>query len=225
MKRLGLRSSLIAVVIAFFFNATAGAVEISIIGATSATITEGGAFTIDLGLDNASLDSTPGFEGTLSGLSAAGASVTGGQAAHTYLNQFCFAGSGCFNGISSLGAFYNPNDLSEHFNPGDDSFLAINAAGVTFSANDGAIDLGVANDIATATPSPIDAIINLVATVVGVHQITVGGSWSDGVDVFSLAESTFILTVVPEPGTALLVGLGLVGLAASGRRRYEGLWR
>ena len=211
----------IAVLAAFFVTSTAGAVEISIQGATSATITSGDAFTIQLGIDNASLDNTPGFEGTLSGLAAAGASVTGGQAAQTHLNEFCFAGPGCFNGVATINnAFYNPNDLGASFNAGDDSFLAINVAGAAFAANSGAVDLGVANDTTTVTPSPIDAIINLVANVVGVHQITVGGSWSDGVGVFDLATTTFTLTVlpIPEPGTALLMGLGLAGLAAAGRK-------
>ena len=213
--------SFIAVLAAFFVTSTAGAVEISIQGATSATITEGDAFTIQLGLDNASLDNTPGFEGTISGLAAAGADVTGGQAALVHLNQACFPGFGCINGLNTIdNAFYNPNDLGANAVPGADSFLAINVAGATFSANSGAVDLGVANDQVNLTPSPIDAIINLVANVVGVHSITVGGSWSDGVDVFSLATSTFTLTVlpIPEPGTALLMGLGLAGLAAAGRK-------
>ena len=30
--------------------------------------------------------------------------------------------------------------------------------------------------------------------------------------------ATFALTIVPEPGTALLMGLGLAGLAAAGRK-------
>jgi len=222
------KSSLAVVVMAFLVATTAGAVEISIQGATSATITEGGAFTIQLGIDNASLDSTPGFEGTLSGLAAAGASVTGGQSALSYFNEFCFAGPGCFNGITFIdGSFMNPNDLSASFTPGDDSFMAISVAGVNFSSESGAIDLGLANDIANVTPSAIDSTIQLIATVVGVHEITVGGAWSDGVNVFPLATSTFTLTVlpIPEPGTALLLALGLMGLSAKNRKDRRGCGR
>ena len=225
MKCCQLKLSFIAVVMTLLITTAAGAVEISIIGATSATITEGGAFTIDLGLDNASLDNTPGFEAVLSGLAAAGADVTGGAAAQTYLNQFCFAGSGCFNGLPvSDSGFWSPHDFTLNFYPGEDRLVAIRAGGATFSANDGSVDLGVANDIANATPSAIDSTIHLIATVVGVHELTVGGSWSDGVDWFALAPSTFTLTVlpIPEPGTALLLGLGLTGLTTSGRRKNEG---
>ncbi|RKZ07190.1 hypothetical protein DRQ32_10320 [bacterium] len=220
--------SLVVVAAAFFATATAGAVEVSIIGATSATITEGGAFTIDLGLDNASLDNTPGFEGILSGLAAAGVDVTSGQAATSFLNEFCFPGQGCFLGVNWIGAaFWNPHDLAANFNPGDDSLLAINVAGATFSSQSGAVDLGLANDIANATPSAIDSTIHLIATVVGVHELTIGGEWSDGVDVFPLAPSTFTLTVlpIPEPGTALLMGIGLAVLATAGWRRKEDRWR
>ncbi|RKZ07192.1 hypothetical protein DRQ32_10310 [bacterium] len=93
-----------------------------------------------------------------------------------------------------------------------------------FPANDGSIDLGVANDLVNLTPSAIDSTTQMIATVVGVHEFTVGGFWSDGVNWLPLAPSTFTLTVlpIPEPGTALLLGLGLTGLATSGRRKNEG---
>jgi hypothetical protein len=33
--------------------------------------------------------------------------------------------------------------------------------------------------------------------------------------------TTFAINVVPEPGTAMLLGTGLLGLAVQGRRRHE----
>ncbi|RKZ07189.1 hypothetical protein DRQ32_10315 [bacterium] len=223
MKRSRSKLSLVVVAAGFFATATAGAVEISIQGATSATILPGGAFTIQLGIDNVSLDSTGGIKGYVTGLVAAGASVTGGQAVQTHLNEFCFAGAGCFNGVATINnALYNPDDLGANAVPGQDTFLAINVDGTNLSSQSGAIDLGLANDIANVTPSPIDAVINLTANVVGVHELTIGGVWWDGVNWLPLASSTFTLRFdVPEPGTALLMGLGLLGLATSGRRKKE----
>jgi len=211
----------LALLLAVSVASTAGAVELSIQGPTSATIAPGGTFTIEIGLDNASLDNTPGFEAHVIGLAAAGADVTSGAAALLYLNQACFPGFGCVNGLATIdNTFYNPNDLSEHFTLGDDDLFAINVAGATFSANDGSIDLGVANDQVNLTPSPIDATIDLTATTVGVHTLTITGAWSDGTDVFDLPTSTFTLTV-PEPGAmaASLAGLGTVFAIVGIRRR------
>ena len=154
-------------------------------------------------------------------MAAAGADVVSGAAALTHLNEFCFAGAGCFNGVATINnAFYDPNDLSANFTLGDDGLLAINVAGAAFSASSGAVDLGVANDTVNVTPSPIDATIEFTATTVGVHTLTLDGNWSDGVDVFPIPSSTFTLTV-PEPGAmaASLAGLSTVFAVVGIRRR------
>ncbi len=65
------------------------------------------------------------------------------------------------------------------------------------------------NQIATAT---------LTATGIG----TVNLSWSSGpaLDFFGMTSApSASFTIVPEPGTALLFGLGLAGIAFAGRRR------
>jgi hypothetical protein len=114
--------------------------------------------------------------------------------------------------LSPTQSTYNAWDLTFDYTPGDDSLLAINVAGVTFSSEDGSIDPGVSG--VPGVHDPVDAIVFMTSSVVGVHELTVGGAWSDGMDVYPLAESTFTLTVIPEPGTALLLGLGLLGLAS-----------
>lgn len=44
----------------------------------------------------------------------------------------------------------------------------------------------------------------------------------DGVNVAFNSANTTNVTVIPEPGTALLMGLGLVGLGVAGRRNSQG---
>jgi hypothetical protein len=56
------------------------------------------------------------------------------------------------------------------------------------------------------------------------HYATQGGisnaGWNDnGVDLDHLLVDSYIIEVVPEPSTALLLGMGMVGLAARERRR------
>ena len=104
---------------------------------------------------------------------------------------------------------------------GDDSALVFNIAGTVFSANSGVgVDPGF-NQTAVdpIIASDLDAFVEIMASTVGLHTITLSGSWSDGVNVIPLADIQVLVNVIPEPGTALLMGLGLAGLAAAGRRQ------
>lgn len=73
----------------------------------------------------------------------------------------------------------------------------------------------------TAATVDIGTIIVLQATGVGsftVSQSGSGNSTINGQDGPPSFGPNLTVTVVPEPGTALLMGLGLAGLAAAGRR-------
>jgi hypothetical protein len=62
--------------------------------------------------------------------------------------------------------------------------------------------------------------VNGAAAVSGCVDCTAFGSTGDGITGSSLGVITFNgLTVVPEPTTASLLGLGLLGLTVAGRRR------
>lgn len=61
--------------------------------------------------------------------------------------------------------------------------------------------------------------VHLIATVLGTHIFTIDGEFADGVDVFPITSTAvYTVHVVPEPGMALLMGLGLAGLAIAHRR-------
>jgi hypothetical protein len=207
---------------AFFVTSAAGAVEFSHLGATSVTINAGESFQIELALDNNSASTVFGVTGILDGMAAAGASVTSGQSASAHFVAVCLAPpTGCLGGPLTVdNAFYNPNDLSAsgEYSAGDDSIVIVNALATAPSVNTGAADPGlIGGDL---VPSSLDVTLTLIANIVGVHVLTIGGTFSDGTNVIPITEgTTFTVTVIPEPGTAILMGLGLAGLASAGRRR------
>ena len=84
-----------------------------------------------------------------------------------------------------------------------------------------------ATDEGVATGTAGDPQFQLVFTAVGPGTTTInlGADAAYGDEIIGAAGSVLTanntsvtLTVIPEPGTALLMGLGLVGLASGGRR-------
>ena len=216
-----------------FVTAAANAVEVGIVGSNSATVNQGGAFTISISLDNASQSTVQGVDISLVGLAAAGANVLGGTSANqlnaatgsqnpVHLGPLgaCVPAAGqCFAGLSSIdNPNFDPNNLAGGiFSPGDDQVFLIRAVSFSPTQGDGSGDPGL--DFSFSGSGAIDATIELTAQTVGVFDLNVKSDFSDGVNVISLPDQTFTVTVVPEPGTALLMGLGLAGLTAAGRRQ------
>lgn len=204
--------SVLATAAMVFVASTAGAVEFTIVGPSSATVLPGESVTIDIRLSNTSLTQVAGLGASVTDYGAN--AFVGGEAVSSYLNQVCFPTAGCFNGLTNLagGALSesaiapNPNRIQ----------IALSAA-LTAVGTDGSIDPGL--DGATGT-----AQFTVTFTAVESANILVGTSYQgDGVvlpdgSVIQAQGASFALTVVPEPGTALLMGLGLAGLAAAGRR-------
>jgi len=173
--------------------------------------------TIDIALDNLPGDSVQGVSGTLSGLAAAGVTVIGGQSAQSHFISFC-SSTACFGGASTVdNAFFNPNDLgaSGAYTPGEDSIVivsAVSVAGPTTAT--GELDPGL--DGGFDVPSARDVTISLLFSdlFLAPQSIMLGGSYSDGVNIFTIPEVQ-VFTFTPEPGAALLIGLGLAGLGAN----------
>ena len=65
------------------------------------------------------------------------------------------------------------------------------------------------------TPSDLDVVLNLVAIASG--TLSLGVQFSNGVSTVVLPVGITFAVSVPEPGTAVLMGLGLLGLGT--RRR------
>jgi hypothetical protein len=205
--------SVLATAAMILVASTAGAVEFRILGDAFATVLPDEQVTIDIVITN--------DDGT--GLNGIGASVTdyglnelvSGEAVGTYLNNVCYAPGACFNGLTNLAA--GPLVESSIGANGNRIQIALSAGLVTVFGASPSVDQGL--DLAEGS-----AQFTVTFTAKESASIQVGTSYQgDGVilpngDSVQAQGATFELTVVPEPGTALLMGLGLAGLAAAGRR-------
>lgn len=113
---------------------------------------------------------------------------------------------GSFNGITNLESGVADTSVQ---GPGqEDTFLSV--LGTSGAGGDG-----------TAESAQFQIVYNVIGAGTTTLRI---GTFADYADAFSGASDNVVnntavtITVVPEPGTALLMGLGLAGLAAAGRR-------
>jgi len=207
----------------FFVTSTAMAVEFSMIGDTTITITQGDAFQLNIALDNTSLTSNNGVVGFISGLAAPGASfvVTSGTSANTlHYASFCDT-TQCFGGIlNNDNAFFDSSDLSggDYVQGGDTVKIVSSLAQVPGTA-DGAIDPGL--DGVFGSHDVRDVQITMTAgSNAGQFDLTVGGTYSAGGN--NTITNTATVTVnVPEPGAlaASVASLGTVFALVGIRRR------
>lgn len=93
---------------------------------------------------------------------------------------------------------------------------ALNQQATNFKSFDqigGLSPLPVSND-------PLIAIATLSADAVGVVDFSWVTTGTDKLDFFSISQAAGqTVTIIPEPTTAALLGMGLLGLAVAGRRR------
>ena len=138
--------------------------------------------------------------------------------ASTIFNAFCFPAAGCFNGLSNQigGAItFQENAVG----PGVEAeFLA--ALGLSPAQGNGSIDEGLGG--VSGAPQ-FQIVFDAIGAPGSSTTLNIGtfAEYLDGYTgtVDSNATNTSVtVTIVPEPGTALLMGLGLAGLAGAGRR-------
>ena len=203
---------LVLPITALFFPLAATGVEFSLIGSDRLSVNQGETFTINLAFDNASGDLVGAVLADLSGLAGVATVTSGRSSPSGHFFTVC-SDSACFGGIDTVrNAFFDPDDLSGgQYVPGDDSVRIVSALTLSPTMGTGVLDPGL--DGTPGTPGARDVEITLLAQTVGVYSLQVGGEYSDGVTTFEIPGPSIELTVVPEPGSALLLGLGLAGLA------------
>lgn len=208
---------------------------VSSTGASTTVLENGDVVTFDLVLENnANLD--------IFGLGVGVYGYDQGQPGDTFDNNLLFAGgqnadnifSTAFSGGQSFGGLDGIGDVFEDGAPfplsqprrvqlfDGVSTTAVNGNGQIDAGYDGTqISAGgvhfqvsfAARDLGTASPlNPVGLTLEFGTGQFGNAAIGDGGS------VLSFYNDSYTLTIVPEPGTALLMGLGLAGLAANRRR-------
>lgn len=223
---------------------SASALGISIAGYNSTsgsqTLAPGDTITVDLVVENnGGLDinglglAVTGYDDDRNGIADSGLVYSTGQVTPGLFNTLRSPGTPnqAFGGISNIRSPGGPVEqwLFDAFDPQELRLSIYDGADLASSDGTGGDDIGVGGgyvgdgDIhfqitfaATSSASAGDSFLTLqfgTNAEYGAVAIGPGGETIDGFRNASLA-----LTIIPEPGTALLMGLGLVGLAANRRR-------
>jgi hypothetical protein len=159
---------------------------------------------------------TLGIGGAATGYDPAVAAYTSGTASSSFLNGNCFPGFGCFGGLDNLA----PAPLSQTSVTAGILVQFATGASVTGVSNDGTIDEGVSGVAGSAQFQLVFTATGPGTTTIDIGSLASYGNatiGSGGADL-GTTNASVTLTVVPEPGTALLMALGLAGLGFAGRR-------
>jgi hypothetical protein len=140
-----------------------------------------------------------------------------GQTVASINHAVCIPGTGCFSGLSNT----LTNPLTEtSIGVSGNRVLIFNGVGLT-ATNTNALDPGLNGAVGGN-----DAQMRITFTAIGegTTNIIIGTGYNGDGEVLAggvtdqSSNTSIAITVVPEPGTALLMGLGLAGLAAAGRK-------
>jgi len=191
---------------AFLAASAASAIEMSISAIDNGDLTT----TIQISLSNTSASPVQGIEIDLTGLAGV-ANVVSGQAAQYNFAQFC-SGPVCFGAVESVkNQFFDRDDLrAGGYAPGDDSVELLRSLALAATTATGVLDPSLGGGV--------DIRITVASVGLG-GDLSIVGRYSNGVDVLPFPGGSVPIAPIPEPGTALLMGLGLAGLAGAGRRR------
>ena len=206
-------TSLIATAAILFSASTAFASATWSVSATASggdlnAMVVGDTLTLDIKLETSAAAEMIAIAGSVNNYDTGVVSVNAG--ASTVATELLFGviipGTGSFNGISNLES--GVSDTSNQGPGQEDTFLSV--LGTSGEGGDGTAEA---------------AQFQIVYNVIGAGSTTLSiGTFAAYADAYSGASDNVVnntsvaITVVPEPGTALLMGLGLAGLAAAGRR-------
>jgi len=213
MKKMRLFTSLIATAAILFSASTAFASATWSVSATASggdlnAMAVGDTLTLDIKLETSAPLELIAIAGSVNNYDASVVSVNSGAStvASQLLFEIIIPTVGSFNGITNLESGVSDTSVQ---GPGqEDTFLSV--LGTAGAGGDG-----------TAESAQFQIVYNVIGAGTTTLRI---GTFADYADAFSGASDNVVnntgvtITVVPEPGTALLMGLGLAGLAAAGRR-------
>jgi len=245
-------SALVGGAIVLLLPLTSSALGVSIVnvsstGASTSLLADGDVLTVDLRLENATLEdvyglglTAAGWDTDANGIAAEGLDFSGASAASSAFNTNVVPGPpiAVFGGLTN--SYATPQlrgapAVPDTPFPGDQSVpaLEVHAAifgGVSFTAANGSgdDDLGVSlNDLISNGDVHFQVQFTADAAATGqlaAKQFTLRfGDFltesvtGNGGSSLAFTDASLVVNVVPEPGTALLMGLGLLGLASQRR--------
>lgn len=219
-------TSVLASVAMLFVASSAGAVSFVVLGSSNLLVNPGEEFTIDIRLANPTLQNVAGVGGAVQGYDTNVVQFVTGSIGETS-SFFCTntLATACSNGLGNAIDAFSP--LTEATVAGVGAYVQIvnavtvtprNGAGTKDPGIDGVIGGGDAEFRVTFRALNVpgaQTTLNIGTTT----NATLGNVIVLAGGVTEQATNAIVtVTVVPEPGTALLMGLGLAGLAAAGRR-------
>jgi len=220
MDKMRLFTSLIAVAVIFAASAASAAVSWTVSGSSSGDLNNaqaGDVITIDITLSS---DGTSvfGVGGSVYGADVGSVTLSGGTTSSAALVQFATGAGTGFGGLDSTQAVaLDPAG-------GDAGIQFFNGVSISGTPATGAADI---SPLTSAPGGPqFQVLVSVNAGLApGTYTLDVGaghatdGAVGNGGAALGTTDGSVSFTVVPEPGTALLMGLGLAGLAGAGRRK------
>ncbi len=222
---------------------SAQALSISIVGATGSGASDtvlqpGETITFDLVLENASAElifglgvGARGYDANANGVVDDGLSFVSGAVASSIFNTVRVPGTPnqAFGGLGNTLAaplergFFDPITFQRE----EKRVMVFDGVNTTAATGTGVDDVGLGGDYTgagdihfqvTFQATPVQAAARAFTLDFGTMVDLGAGAIGDGGVVLPFGNTQYVLTVIPEPGTALLMGLGLAGLATQRRR-------
>lgn len=237
-KLIGLPLALVAMM-----PATASALGISVVNVTTSSgstslIEDGATVTVDLVVENATNEAVyglgfgiAGFDTDQNGLQDDGLTFSSAQVSDSILNSVVVGGTpflGLDNVRTSPVLHGNHNPIFPSFNE-EVKVTLFEGVNTTPANGDGTLDLGVggtpvgAGDVHVrvqflATGGTAGLLATTTTLQFGIFEDVGHAAVGLGGSPLAFDNASLSLRIVPEPGTGLLMGLGLAGLATTRRR-------